>query len=224
MSQTLPPPLRLLEPFTPSPVPVYLKECLFHHRQLMDPDILSVLGHADEYLSGQKKQELSNWWLHHIEETVDKYLQEKGYDSTCVPYDYLDKPPTSMKLLLHNIGVVRRILNDLGAKRTIQQHTQFTPPTQTQFELIDPLKAEVFKEVDRLCNNLKLVLWDQINGYGIRMDIAHVSSLRDFAFVEEAYLHLKTIKERITKKEATGMIYFLILLLVLSLFYILYLT
>jgi hypothetical protein len=193
-------PLRTITPFSPSPINNYLSSPLFPHRYYLAKSELVVLKHSNEYLSGKKKQELTDWWLQYIEDNVDKYLHQKGYDPSCVPFQYLDHPPTSMARLQDNIRIVRKLLSDLGSNK----NRHYAPPTQIQLELIDPVRQAVYEKVDSLCNDLKLVLWDQINGYGCRMDFKHITSLNNFAFVDEAFLHLNTIREVISSRDAAG--------------------
>jgi hypothetical protein len=161
-----------------------------------------VLDNAHAYLSGKKKQELTDWWLQYIEDSVEKYLQHQGYDISCVPYQYLDKPPSSMAQLQNNMRIVHRLLGDLGHKR--MPHT-----SKTQVELINPVKQSVYEKVDTLCTHLKLVLWDQINGYGCKMDFNHIYDLRSVAFLEEAYKHLNTIRKRISSTDTAGIFIYL---------------
>ena len=190
-------PLRSITPFSPVAIHTFLHAPLFLHREYLSKIDLEVLEHAEAYLSGQKKQELSDWWLHYIEESVDTYLHQHGYDPSCVPFEYLDKPPSSMARLQDNIRIVHRLLGDLGHKR--HPHT-----TKTQAELINPVKKSVYEKVDTLSTHLKLVLWDQINGYGCRMDFNHIYSLRSAAFLEEAYQHLDTIRGIISREDSAG--------------------
>lgn len=192
-------PIRSLTPFTPSTTYTYLNAPLFPHRQYLSKADLQVLDHVNDYLSGKKKKELTDWWLQYIEDSVEKYLQQQGYDPTCVPYQYLDKPPSSMARLQENIRIVHRLLGDMGHK--VHPHS-----SKTMSGLINPVKERVYAEVDTLCKNFKLVLWDQINGYGCRMDFSHISSLRNNVFLEEAIQHLNTIRGHISRTDAAGML------------------
>lgn len=198
-------PLRVITPLSPPPFHTHLNSPLFPHRHYLSKADLDVLEQAEDYLSGRKKQELTSWWLQYIEDHVDKFLLQKGYDSTCVPYQYLDKPPTSMTRLQENIKIVRSLLTELGSNKNPQiPSSSSTYISRVRLELVDPIKKVVYEKVDALCNNLKLVLWDIINGHGCRMDFQHITDLRNYAFVEEAYLLLNTIRESISPSEAAG--------------------
>ncbi len=185
-------PLCAVVPFSCNTVQSYLSSPLFHHRQFLDQASLHVLEHdTEDYLSGRKKQELTDWWLQYIEDRVEKYLEEKGYDPSCVPFQYLDHPPASMKRLQENIHVVRAVLSELNIRNSSTQ------ATQTEYELVLPLKQQVYYKVEILRKNLKLVLWDQLNNYGIRVEYHLINDCRDMGFVEQIYLLLEKGVQRV---------------------------
>jgi len=165
----------------------YLDEPLFYHRRYLSNADIQILERADDYLSGLKKQELVHWWLQYIEDNVDKYLAEKGYDPHVVPYHYIDHPPSSMQAIQTNLRVVRHLLDAL---HKVPGH----PSTHIMHELVDPLKQTVYEPINHLCHALRLVIWDQFNQYKVRLDL---HAKRDLVFIEEAYLQLQAMNNHI---------------------------
>jgi hypothetical protein len=183
-------PIHNIPPFTPTGVHISLNEPLFSHLRGISPSDLEILSHSEEYLSGRKKHELSHWWLQYIEDSVDKYLVARGYDTTVVPYNYLDHPPSSLQKLQGNLQIARGFLDDIRkgtAGATIQN-------------LVDPLKNEIYMHIDKLHYALKLVVWDQLNNH---VKIAR-NHKRELAFIEEAFLQFNAMRTTIPQKEAAG--------------------
>jgi len=150
-------PLQLCE----SRVVVRLDEPLFSHR--------IQLSHNDrrkEYLSesnkkwllgGGKKQELTSWWLQKIENEVDLFLEKRGYEFGAVPFHYLDVPPRSMNDIRGNLGIIRSILRSIQNQN--RNHDVFS-------RLIEPLSKEIYERISLFKEELKVVLWDELNDMG----------------------------------------------------------
>jgi hypothetical protein len=61
-------------------------------------------------LNGTRKAEACDWWLRYIEEEVDKYLCEKGFDLHALPYDYTDTPPSNFDVVRANLALLDQIM------------------------------------------------------------------------------------------------------------------
>ena len=61
----------------------------------------------EKYVGGQKKHELSAWWLGLVEKTVEDFLQSNGYDMNVIPYNYLDERPKSLEEVSNHLQLIR---------------------------------------------------------------------------------------------------------------------
>eukprot|EP01102_Stenamoeba_stenopodia_P012381 TRINITY_DN3902_c0_g1_i1.p1 TRINITY_DN3902_c0_g1~~TRINITY_DN3902_c0_g1_i1.p1 ORF type:complete len:632 (+),score=186.50 TRINITY_DN3902_c0_g1_i1:311-2206(+) len=79
-----------------------------------------------EVLSGRKKDKLSAWWLTAVEERVNQFLGNQGYDFSAVPEDYIDEPPKSLRNVLKNQEIIRRWIqpSTLEDKLQVKQLTK----------------------------------------------------------------------------------------------------
>ena len=63
------------------------------------------------YLSGEIKEELSDWWLDLIADECNAFAAKCGFEFGLVPEDYAEIPPENVTKLQQNIAIVRQILD-----------------------------------------------------------------------------------------------------------------
>jgi hypothetical protein len=107
----------------------------------------------NKYLSGEKKNELSRWWLDLIETEVEDYLKNYyNYQFDACPYNYLDQPPKSMEIVKHNLLLIRSILN-----LQTEHHGHF------QQSIILPLKTSIYRKIDSFVVDSFTILCSLLN-------------------------------------------------------------
>ncbi|PRP85960.1 hypothetical protein PROFUN_06082 [Planoprotostelium fungivorum] len=131
---------------------------------------------VENIVSGDKKAQLSSWWLDLIETGVDHYLSsnqtftdEGGrhivYDTHAVPYNYIDQPPKSMEAIRHNHYIVQKLLSF-----STLPVTETSSPQHVEF---DRFLRGTSKEVYTHINHFETVsngVLDLIRGNMIRVD------------------------------------------------------
>jgi hypothetical protein len=82
------------------------QKCTFINQQLhiLRDRVMSVVD-------GTRKREVCDWWVHHIENRSDEYLQKKGYIRTALSENYPKAPPKNQKDVLQNVILIQSILD-----------------------------------------------------------------------------------------------------------------
>eukprot|EP01116_Phalansterium_solitarium_P001883 TRINITY_DN11719_c0_g1_i1.p1 TRINITY_DN11719_c0_g1~~TRINITY_DN11719_c0_g1_i1.p1 ORF type:complete len:255 (+),score=38.32 TRINITY_DN11719_c0_g1_i1:615-1379(+) len=120
------------------------------------------------YLGGLRKKHLTEWYLNRIEQETDDFLVRRGYNLHAVPYNYLDERPKSLNEISHNLALLHELL---------QPHN-FGYLLRT---LIQPLKDEIYSEIEAFSRTAKLVLLTLLYGqsaYRYRYD--HSAAVEQF--------------------------------------------
>ena len=91
-------------------------------------------------VKGITKKETCDWWLAHISDKADSYLEEQGFDNECLPPDYLDRPPPQLDSVRQNrdllLGLIKGEVGDF----------------------IDLVTKEVYQVLDPLISDLEFVM------------------------------------------------------------------
>jgi hypothetical protein len=165
-------------------ITIQLGEPLFHHHHFLTGEQRRRFNEIrNEVVSGTKKQELTSWWLQHIESGVDSFLVARGYDSSAVPFQYLDVPPRSLQEIQGNLGVVHSILRAIQSED--RTHDSFS-------KLLLPLASEIYMKIAEFQDNLKLVVWDELSTLGCQLHCPSALSL------ERTQRELRQLKEGAT--------------------------
>eukprot|EP01132_Coremiostelium_polycephalum_P000791 gene791-983_t len=93
-----------------------------HHISLSRSKIKQYLGDSEmaldrlkiekrNLMNGTKKEEITEWWLKRIENRVNEFLGERGYNFTAVPENYIEQPPANMKDVISNLMLIQKILD-----------------------------------------------------------------------------------------------------------------
>jgi len=102
-------------------------------------------------LMGKEKTVLSEWYLNHIENSVDKWLESNGYDFGAVPLDYIEKPPRG-----NNLYTVRDNLE-------LIEKCMASEDTLNVGEFMTKLKDEVYTRIDKFCSSMMIVVGDVLD-------------------------------------------------------------
>jgi hypothetical protein len=96
--------------------PTQLLKIIYSHKQQIDAKLAALRKFVQNIFDGVRKNELSEWWLTFIEETVNEYLKGVGYDGSVIPDDYISNPPTNIGIVKANLDLIRKAMNDTSAE------------------------------------------------------------------------------------------------------------
>eukprot|EP01102_Stenamoeba_stenopodia_P008779 TRINITY_DN2560_c0_g1_i1.p1 TRINITY_DN2560_c0_g1~~TRINITY_DN2560_c0_g1_i1.p1 ORF type:complete len:471 (-),score=113.47 TRINITY_DN2560_c0_g1_i1:75-1487(-) len=106
-----------------------------------------------EVIDGSIKESLTDWWLSLINDNVDNFLTELGYDHNAVPFDYIEVPPLSLEVVRNNLKLVQKSLVELKSK----------DGTGPAHKLINELKNVILPKIEHFIKKVKVVLCDYFN-------------------------------------------------------------
>lgn len=104
-------------------------------------------------LNGVKKRELTEWYLDHIENSVDEWLKTThGFDFDAIPPNYLEHPPRGGHLhhVRDNVFIIEQVKSMDNAK--------FSP-----LQLMSSLRSEVYVKIDEFLDNLCVIISEKLN-------------------------------------------------------------
>eukprot|EP01102_Stenamoeba_stenopodia_P005728 TRINITY_DN16465_c0_g1_i1.p1 TRINITY_DN16465_c0_g1~~TRINITY_DN16465_c0_g1_i1.p1 ORF type:complete len:760 (-),score=107.96 TRINITY_DN16465_c0_g1_i1:62-2341(-) len=84
---------------------------LWSLRMNCESSITQLGDRIDEILSGRAKAKVTSWWLNRIETSCNGFLQTLNYDFEAIPANYIEEPPTSIRSVQTNLGIIQEILN-----------------------------------------------------------------------------------------------------------------
>eukprot|EP00013_Stygamoeba_regulata_P017176 CAMPEP_0177680306 /NCGR_PEP_ID=MMETSP0447-20121125/30101_1 /TAXON_ID=0 /ORGANISM="Stygamoeba regulata, Strain BSH-02190019" /LENGTH=977 /DNA_ID=CAMNT_0019189625 /DNA_START=336 /DNA_END=3269 /DNA_ORIENTATION=- len=99
--------------------------------------------------NGDRKRDMTNWWLTHIEESVDKFLEQLGYKHDAVPRDYLAKPPRNLDEVEKNLKIVTTCLDRTADVYSVQ-------------EFVKKLRAEIYVVIDDFVDKIKFLVSERV--------------------------------------------------------------
>lgn len=102
-----------------------------------------------EILDGSRKKALTEWYLNHIENSVDKWLKDRAFDFEAIPPNYLEHPPRG-----GHLNGVRDNLEIIENVKTMQ-HEKLNP-----LELMESLKTEVYDQINPFVSDIFAVVSD----------------------------------------------------------------
>ena len=118
----------------------------------LDSDLKPYYSLLQEYLNGKKKHELTRWYLHTIEESVESYLKiNYSYDPTACPENYIDYAPRDLGLIKSNLQIIHSLITT-----NTEEHRKL------RIHFIDPLKYNVYVEIDKYVRNLETFLLSEL--------------------------------------------------------------
>jgi len=132
-----------------------------------------------EIMNGNKKNELTDWWLALIRQGVDQLLKSYNYDFDAVPPEYIDTPPTSLQVVRENLTIIQQLLRAFNATQKDRvEPTAVEKEFQTDIvELLQELKSEVYPKLDDFVAKAQLALQDSFECLDIPFDHLTISSL-----------------------------------------------
>jgi hypothetical protein len=132
------------------------------HTAQTNLEVLNLERHR--LLKGDEKRELSEWYLSHIEDSVDGVLEGLGYDWEVVPRDYLEKPPRGGHLhgVRDNLKLIEECMNPENDVHGI-----------TKFMLA--LRAEVYVRLDSYVERVLFVVSETL---GVQVELDQIADFR----------------------------------------------
>lgn len=154
----------------------------------LDESLLCFYAVEKELIGGRRKEELTNWWLHLIEESVAKFIESvPGMTPNAIPYQYLDQAPKSLEVIEKNLEILRQLIDP----------TKYGDKYQVKDRLIDPLCFTIYLEIDSflqqaqlLCVNLLLEALIENEEEKEALSIHSLQSL-DYEFVKQSFSKVK---------------------------------
>ncbi|KAH3746055.1 hypothetical protein Pelo_12539 [Pelomyxa schiedti] len=86
--------------------------------------------------SGAKKHGLTQWWLNLIESKVEEWLEHRGYDTSALPYNYIDQRPKSLEALSRDLEIIHQLLSDTPTSSELKR------------DLVASLRKVIYKRID----------------------------------------------------------------------------
>jgi len=127
----------------------------------------------EEFSSGMKKQELTQWWLDLIETKIEAFLAERKFDDKAVPFNYIDQPPTSLEAIRKNLQIIHHMLD-------LQEKDEY----QIRQLLIEPLQKEIYSKIDGFLRVMKYILWNELkllqNEPSLDLGFARFQEMKNF--------------------------------------------
>eukprot|EP01102_Stenamoeba_stenopodia_P022797 TRINITY_DN9637_c0_g1_i1.p1 TRINITY_DN9637_c0_g1~~TRINITY_DN9637_c0_g1_i1.p1 ORF type:complete len:836 (-),score=143.68 TRINITY_DN9637_c0_g1_i1:1086-3593(-) len=102
-----------------------------------------------EFISGQKKKSLAEWWLKLIKEEVNSFLFQCGFVLEAVPDNYTDVPPPSMQDVKNNSKILSAVIDPSHDVYNVK-------------ELLYRMKATVYPVVDDFIQKSLTIIADAI--------------------------------------------------------------
>jgi len=92
-----------------------------------------------DFVTGKKKNELTCWWLTIIEERVDEYLRNLGFQSNSIGNMYTSVPPDNLDTVENNYMIFEGMM-----KANLSEYMEFILKTTEEiYTSIDPFIEEM---------------------------------------------------------------------------------
>lgn len=115
--------------------------------QLHSP-ILPFSEVEKQLIEGKTKQELTEWWLHLIESSVENFVNTlPGITQHCIPYNYLDQAPSSLEAIQQNLEILRKLIHP-------QKYGDFY---QVRVQLLEPLSSQIYSKLNHFLRQAQLL-------------------------------------------------------------------
>mgnify|MGYP003638890621 CR=1 FL=1 len=165
----------------------FMRACIAQVCGAVDGSLMELQITVNNFVSGQEKNRLTQWWLSRIEGDAKAWLQEKNFVSGAMSEDYIEEPPEDMELIRSNLEVVQSVLH----KQNDEQLNEF----------IEKLCAELYPRVDEYIEEGRTVLAHQFDLDKQNMDLQsleeQVTQARDTLDPAVFNLLMGTIKDLI---------------------------
>lgn len=101
-----------------------------------------------KFFEGSKKNDLTGWWLHLIEQSVEEFVHSlPGWTKNAIPYNYLDQAPTSLEIIQQNLELLRQLIDP----------QKYGDVHQVRERLILPLSNQIYCEIDVFLRQAQLL-------------------------------------------------------------------
>lgn len=71
----------------------------------------------ESIVSGERKNELTDWWLNLVRTRVTDFLRASNYDFDAVPVSYIDEAPEDMSAVLRNLAILQLSTHAISESR-----------------------------------------------------------------------------------------------------------
>eukprot|EP01114_Cavostelium_apophysatum_P016082 TRINITY_DN4516_c0_g1_i1.p2 TRINITY_DN4516_c0_g1~~TRINITY_DN4516_c0_g1_i1.p2 ORF type:complete len:707 (-),score=176.75 TRINITY_DN4516_c0_g1_i1:2247-4367(-) len=137
-----------------------------------------------EIMNGNKKNDLTSWWLGHIRRRVDKLLVDHNYDFDAVPNEYIDNPPKSLAAVKENLTIVQQCIRAFNAAQQLKTNPEYSIPEKEQgamqndmLQLLEKLKNDIYPKLDDFVAQAQIVLLDHFDCLDIQFDMIVINAL-----------------------------------------------
>ena len=149
----------------------------------------SLLERLRDVVDGSRKKKVTDWWLTYIGDKTLQFLEIRGFVTDALPFDYLDKPPNDIQVVLSNVSLLKRILSG-----------------DLQSELIgfvDRVTSEVYSELNHFRSELEIAIEYEWASLGINIFIS--KNQRTMMRCDLQYLQeMKEMDEEIKRERTEG--------------------
>jgi hypothetical protein len=154
---------------------------------------------AEDLFDGTRKRQVSDWWLHHIEEQVTIFLQSRGFNFEAIPDQYLDVPPSDLDAIMRNLNIVSSLL---------QGKSEFDPHLEQDMDdFLERTVSNVYVEVEKFSSDLHFAIgcnWESLNLDLVPTDRQGRCMKDDYEYLQKMKEMDEAIRERRMKKEKEG--------------------
>ena len=144
--------------------------------------------HLEKILNGERKLEVCEWWLSHIEQKADEFLQECGYDLDALPTDYMNTPPSSLAKVEENLKILVENMEQIS---------------ESLDNFVEKTTAEVYVVLDELLVEMTYVLGCKWVGMSLPLQYSE-ERLKALERDRDYLLEMKQMDNEIKKKREDG--------------------
>ena len=128
----------------------------------------------DDILSGNRKDQLAQWWLNLIQDRTKEFLENQGYDFDAVPVDYIDQAPKNIDDVKRNLKIVKTCLSTYKdyirprstSLRRLEHKTELDIEEfknsliqNSMVALVEVCRKEVYNKLDEFANRAQCFIY-----------------------------------------------------------------
>eukprot|EP01103_Thecamoeba_quadrilineata_P015232 TRINITY_DN4746_c0_g1_i2.p1 TRINITY_DN4746_c0_g1~~TRINITY_DN4746_c0_g1_i2.p1 ORF type:complete len:863 (-),score=172.36 TRINITY_DN4746_c0_g1_i2:137-2725(-) len=103
----------------------------------------------DQVKSGERKSQLTTWWLQLISTRANDFLSKREYCFDAVPEDYIETAPADPGLVIKNFRLIEQILNPKSDVHAVQH-------------FVEELRAEIYPRIEEFLRQATRVLCHEL--------------------------------------------------------------
>lgn len=127
----------------------------------------------ESILTGNEKNELSEWYLNHIKECVDSFLVRSGIELDVIPDNYIDQAPKDLAAVNKNWTMVRELLDII---------VSYNAKTDYKHEVIDvmtTLMDDIYTRLDEFVRDSLFVVAERLEVTKTYFDVSENQDIYD---------------------------------------------